>query len=499
MMMVVAVLCVVASSPAWAATCEGLSSMTIANGAVTLAQTVRAGEFRPPAGRVVGTASAADAYAQLPEFCRVAATLKPSPRSGIKIEVWLPMTGWNGRLQVVGNGGFAGTISYAAMARALAAGYATASTDTGHVGPVPAKAYENEDVIIDYAHRAVHETAAAAKAVVKTFAGNAPTFSYFNGCSTGGRQAMTAAQRYPSDFDGIIAGAPAMYASRQFAGQIWIWQATSTPETAMPIEARRVLNQGVMAACDELDGVKDGVLENPQACRFDPQVLVCKPGDDPATCLTPAQGAAVTKVYAGASNPRTGEKIYPGLERGSELGWLTNPVGDAVGYFRFRVFGDPNWDPRTLNFDADMARTIGSPSNLLFDANDPNLTPFTSRGGKLILYQGWAEPGIPPGHVVHYYNEARTKTSNADRSIRLFMVPGMGHCGGGNGTSAFDMAAALDGWVTTNTPPASIPASRVRDGKVDRTRPLCPYPQAAVYKGTGSIDEAANFRCGANQ
>jgi feruloyl esterase len=468
MMMVVAVLCVVASSPAWAATCEGLSSMTIANGAVTLAQTVRAGEFRPPAGRVVGTASAADAYAQLPEFCRVAATLKPSPRSGIKIEVWLPMTGWNGRLQVVGNGGFAGTISYAAMARALAAGYATASTDTGHVGPVPAKAYENEDVIIDYAHRAVHETAAAAKAVVKTFAGNAPTFSYFNGCSTGGRQAMTAAQRYPSDFDGIIAGAPAMYASRQFAGQIWIWQATSTPETAMPIEARRVLNQGVMAACDELDGVKDGVLENPQACRFDPQVLVCKPGDDPATCLTPAQGAAVTKAYAGASNPRTGEKIYPGLERGSELGWLTNPVGDAVGYFRFRVFGDPNWDPRTLNFDADMARTIGSPSNLLFDANDPNLTPFTSRGGKLILYQGWAEPGIPPGHVVHYYNEARTKTSNADRSIRLFMVPGMGHCGGGNGTSAFDMAAALDGWVTTNTPPASIPASRVRDGKVPR-------------------------------
>lgn len=480
------------ASPAESATCDSLSALTVTNGTVTLAQTVAPGTFKAP-GRGGGPPGAASPYAALPEFCRVAVTLKPAPNSDIKAEVWLPSTGWNGKLQVVGNGAFAGTVSYPALATAVAAGYAAASTDTGHTGP-SANTFVHEDVVIDFAHRAVHETTVAAKAAIRGLYGNAPTFSYFNGCSTGGRQAMTAAQRYPEDFNGIVAGAPALYGSKQSFGQIWLYQATADAASALPLEARRIVHESVLAACDGLDGAKDGILENPQSCRFDPQILVCKEGTDPAACLTQPQVDAVKKIYAGASNPRTGEKIFAGLERGSELGWLAQPVGYAVDYFKYRVFKDAAWDPRSLNFDGHLA-LVNTPANLLFDATDPDLSPFTRRGGKLILYQGWAEPGIPPGFVVDYYGQVQAKTRGARDSVRLFMVPGMGHCGGGNGASTFDMVAALDQWVTSRKAPASIAASRVRDGKSDRTRPLCPYPQIAVYTGSGGIDDAASFRC----
>ncbi len=429
--------------------------MAVPSGTVTIAELVAPGTFKAPGGRG-GAPGAATPYARLPEFCRVAVTLKPAANSDIKAEVWLPSSGWNGRLQVVGNGAFAGTISYPAMATAVAAGYAAASTDTGHTGP-SSNTFIHEDVVIDFAHRAVHETTVAAKAVVRGLYGDAPTFSYFNGCSTGGRQAMTAAQRYPEDFNGIVAGAPAMFGSKQAFGQIWIYQATADPEAALPLEARQILNQSVLAACDGLDGAKDGVLENPQACRFDPQLLVCKEGTDPAACLTPPQVEAARKIYAGAKNPRTGQPIFAGLERGSEPGWSGQPVGYAVDYFKYRVFKDPAWDPKGLNFDAHLA-LVETPENLIFDATNPDLTTFTRRGGKLIMYQGWAEPGIPPGYAVNYYGEVQKKTRNARDSVRLFMVPGMGHCGGGNGASTFDMVAALDRWMTTSTPPASFPA-----------------------------------------
>jgi feruloyl esterase len=485
-----------AVSPAESASCGELPTLPITNGSVTLAQTVAPGSFKAP-GRGGGPPGAANPYAALPEFCRVAVTLKPTPNSDIKAEVWLPSAGWNGKLQVVGNGAFAGTVSYPALATAVAAGYAAASTDTGHTGP-SSNTFVNEDVVVDFAHRAIHETTVAAKAVVRGLYGDAPTLSYFNGCSTGGRQAMTAAQRYPEDFNGIVAGAPALYGSKQSFGQIWIYQATADAASALPLETRRVLNESVLAACDGLDGARDGVLENPRACRFDPQILVCKEGTDPAACLTQPQVDAVKKIYAGASNPRTGEKIFAGLERGSETGWLAQPVGYAVDYFKYRVFKDAAWDPRSLNFDAHLA-LVNTPANLLFDATNPDLTPFTRRGGKLILYQGWAEPGIPPGYVVDYYAQVQAKTRGARDAVRLFMVPGMGHCGGGNGASTFDMVAALDRWVTTSKAPASIAASRVREGKTDRTRPLCPYPQIARYKGSGDVEDAANFSCSASR
>jgi feruloyl esterase len=488
----VASTCLVFIPSASAATCESLSSLSVAHGVVTLAQTVAAGAFTPPAGRG-GPPAAQNPFAKLGSFCRVAVTLKPAPQSDIKAEVWLPSAGWNGKLQVVGNGGFAGTISHAAMATALAAGYAAASTDTGHTGP-STNTFANDDVLIDFAHRAIHETAVAAKATVSGFFGSAPKLAYFNGCSTGGRQAVTAAQRYPDDFDGIVAGAPASHTSTQAFGQIWFYQALADRASALPREKLSLLHDAVIAACDGLDGAKDGVLENPLACTFDPQVLACKQGSDAASCLTQAQIDGARRIYAGPSNPRTGRQIFAGLERGSELGWNPVPVGYAVDYFKYIVFKDPDWDPATLNYDADVERA-GKGANLVFDATDADLSRFTKRGGKLIMYQGWGEPGIPPGNLVKYFGEIQHKTSGAKDAVRVFMVPGMGHCGGGNGTSTFDMVSALDGWRDGGKAPEQVNASRVRDGKIDRTRPLCAWPAIARYKGSGSIDDAASFEC----
>ena len=492
--LVVAILSVVfLPSAVQAATCESLASLPVKNGTVTVAQTVAPGAFTPPAGRAGGPGGA-NVFARLGEFCRVAVTLKPAPRSDIKAEVWMPTTGWNGKLQVVGNGGFAGTISYPAMANALAARYAAASTDTGHTGP-SSNTFANEDVLVDFAHRAIHETTVAAKTTVNGFYGSAPRFSYFAGCSTGGRQALTAAQRYPDDFNGIVAGAPASHTSTQAFGQIWFAQALAEPAGALPREKLALVHEAVLNACDGLDGAKDGVLENPLACTFDPKALACKAGSDPASCLTDAQVTTVQKVYAGPLNPRTGTQIYVGLERGSEPGWNPVPVSYAVDYFKYIVFKDPAWDPKAINYDAHVAQAATG-GNLIFDANDPDMSAFTKRGGKLILYQGWGEPGIPPANLVRYYGEIQSKTTNAKDAVRLFMVPGMGHCGGGTGVNTFDMVTPLDQWVTGDKAPSEIPASRLRNGVSDRTRPLCAYPQIAIYKGSGSLDDAANFRCG---
>ena len=481
-----------AARPSHAAPCGSLAALDVAHGTVTAAQEVAPGAFTPPAGTGRGGGASATSFSRLGAFCRVAVTLKPTPRSDIKAEVWMPASGWNGKLQVVGNGGFAGTIGFAAMANAVAAGYASASTDTGHTGPA-ANTFANDDVLVDFAYRAIHETTVAAKRVVDAFYGTAPRFAYFNGCSTGGRQALTAAQRFPEDFNGIVAGAPASFTTRQAFGQIWIYQAIAVGPGAIPREKLPTIHAGAMAACDATDGAKDGIIENPLACSFDPGVLACK-GTDEISCLTPPQVDAVRRVYAGASNPRTGEKIFPGLERGSELGWSPVPVGYAVDYFRHIVFKDPNWDPKTLNFDSHLAEAYPA-AHQIFDANDPKLGAFVGRGGRLIMYQGWGEPGIPPGNLVTYLGKVQAQTTGARDAVRLFMVPGMGHCGGGNGTSTFDMVAALDGWVDGGRAPEQIAASRVRDGKADRTRPLCAWPRLATYSGSGSVDDAANFVC----
>jgi feruloyl esterase len=492
--MKLAIAFVLIAAPAMGATCESLSTFSQPHVAVTLAQTVAPGQFTPPNPR---GGRGANPFAALPAFCRVAATLTPSSDSDIKIEVWLPANGWNGKLEAVGNGAWAGNISYPAMATALAAGYGTVSTDTGHVGGNANFMVGHPEKLVDFEERAVHEMTVTAKAVAAAYYGSGPKAAYFNGCSTGGRQALTAAQRYPDDFKAIVAGASANFAKRQTFGQVWLWQATHKDDASMLTPQKyAVLHKAVLDQCDALDGVKDGVLENPLTCKFDPTVVQCKSGDGPE-CLTAPQVEAARKIYAGASNAKTHERLYPGLEPGSENGWnqsvAARPVGYAEDFFKYIVFKDEKWDPKALNYDVDLVTTDKTPTGL--NAVNADLSKFTARGGKLLMYHGWSDPGIPPENSVNYYQSAIKATKNGRDSIRLFMVPGMGHCGGGDGTSTFDMVAALDTWVETKTAPASIPASKMADGKAVRTRPLCAYPAVASYKGTGSTDDAANFAC----
>lgn len=483
-------------SDARAASCEALASAALPRATITQAGRVGAGRFAPPAGRGRGGRAA---FASLPAFCRVAATLTPTADSSIRTEIWMPVDGWNGKLLVTGNGGWAGSIGYAALADGVRRGYAVAGTDTGHAGGNADFIPGHPEKLIDFAERAIHETTVAARALASRYYETSPRFSYFSGCSTGGRQALTAAQRDPADFDGIVAGAPAAYGSRQAAGQLWIWNATHQDEASfLPAQKLTVLHEAVLQACDARDGVRDGVLEDPTSCAFDPGVVQCVNGDGP-DCLTAPQVEAVRKIYRGPVSPSTGETIFPGLEPGSELGWGASagerPVGYAIDLYRYIVFEDETWDPLTLDLDADVARAERVAAPLI--AVDPDLAPLAARGGKLLIYAGWADPGIPPGYMPQYYGRVVSTIGEASarQTVRLFMVPGMGHCGGGDGTSRFDMIAALEQWVEQGTAPARIPASRVRDGAVDRTRPLCPYPQVASYTGRGSTDEAQNFVC----
>ena len=483
---------------AWASTCESLAALSLPDSTITLAQQVPAGELNLPGG---GSAAAQRQYKDLPAFCRVAATLKPTSDSDIRIEVWLPASGWNGKFQAVGNGGWAGSISYPAMGQALRRGYATASTDTGHTGGSARFALGHHEKLIDFGYRAVHEMTVKSKAIVAAFYGDAPRVAYWNGCSTGGRQGLKEAQQYPSDFDGIIAGAPANFRTHLQIGQIWTASATlKDPASFIPPSKYPLIHKAAVEACDALDGVKDGILENPSRCHFDTKVLECK-GEDGPTCLTAPQVEAARKIYAGAKNPRTGLQIWPGLMPGSELGWGQTaggpePIGLAMEYFKYVVFEDPNWDWRTFNFDTDTARTEKLEYGM--NATDPNLKQFVGHGGKLLLYHGWSDQLITPLNSISYYKSVADTMGGASKTAdfaRLFLVPGMGHCGGGEGPNSFDAVSTLEQWVEKGKAPEQMIASHVTNGTVDRTRPLCPYPQVATWKGAGSTDAAGSFVC----
>jgi feruloyl esterase len=433
----------------------------------------------------------------------VQATLTPSSDSDIKIEVWLPSAGWNRKLQAVGNGGWAGTIDYGALAAAVTHGYAAVATDTGHSTEGASFAYGHAEKMIDYAYRSEHEMTVAAKAVVQAFHGAPPARSYFNGCSTGGRQALVEAQRYPNDFDGIIAGAAANPKAHLDAWRLWMAQAMlKSPESVIPVPKHAIIHAAVLAQCDALDGVKDGLLENPTACHFDPKSLQCQGADGPG-CLTAAQVETARVIMSPAKNRKTGELIFPTYEPGTELGWSrllggTEPYGVALDQFRYIVF-NPQWDWRTFDLERDVAASNHAAGGVLAAVN-PDLSAFAAHGGKLLTYHGFSDPSIAPQASINFYKNARAATKPPDSNqdwLRLFMVPGMGHCSGGDGPNVFDMVPALEAWVEQGTPPSQVLASHFTDGKVDRTRPLCPYPQVARYKGTGSIDEAANFSCAA--
>jgi feruloyl esterase len=491
-------LLVILEIPARAATCESLTGLMLPQTTITLAEAVPAGDFALPGG-----APTPAALKDLPAFCRVAATLRPSDDSDIKVEVWLPSSGWNGKFQAVGNGGWAGTISYAAMGLALHRGYAAASTDTGHVGGRGDFVEGHPEKLVDYAYRSVHEMTVQGKAIVGAFYGEQAKYTYWNGCSTGGRQALTEAQRFPDDFDGIIAGAPGNFRTHHAFSQLLAAHATlKDPGSSIPKEKFELLHKAAVNACDKRDGLKDGLIGNPMACKFDPNALRCK-GEDGPNCLTGPQVEAARKIYAGPKDSRTGAQIFPPVERGSELGWTAvagpQPYQVAVDHFKYVVFQDPNWDWRTLNFGSDVDLADQRDRGLV-NATDPHLEKFFGHGGKLIIYHGWGDPIVAPENSIHYYNSVADTLGGVDKvsnSIRLFLAPGMGHCGGGDGPNVLETVPALEQWVEKGTAPEKILASHSTDGKVDRTRPLCPYPQVAKYKGSGSIDEAANFSCAA--
>lgn len=514
--------------------CENLTTLKLAHTTITSAVLVPEKSFN--ASRPGRPSSQS---LTLPAHCEVKGETMPTSDSDIKFEVWMPSSGWNGKFQQVGNGGWAGAIPTPSMAAALMRGYATAGTDDGHTGGGNAEwAIGHPEKLVDFGYRAVHETSVQAKAIIQAFYGQDISRSYFFGCSDGGREALMEAQRYPNDFIGIIAGAPANYWTHLITGGMWAVRALAkSPESYIPPAKLPAIQKAVLAACDALDGVKDGLIEDPRVCKFDPAVLKCNGADTP-DCLTEPQIEAVRKIYAGPKNPRTGEQIFPGYSPGTEaaLGgwaiWITGAGPDSpdkslqhmfgTTFYADTVFGDVKWDYHTLNFDSDVQLADKRTAPIL-NSNSPDLSAFRAREGKLIQYHGWGDAAIPPLNSIQYYDRVTkffSQSQSGKRSTpvqdfyRLFMVPGMGHCAGGLGANSFgndgafseqskdpenDVVSALDRWVEKGVAPDRIVArgyTAADPGKaVTMTRPLCPYPTIAKYKGTGSTDNASNFEC----
>jgi hypothetical protein len=493
-----------ASGPVQAASCESLAKLALPNTTITLAEAVPAGGLKLPQPSGPGGIGGApgNPFAALPAFCRVAGTIKPTPDSDIRFEVWMPSSGWNGKFVGVGNGVWAGSISYFEMVQPLMRGYATAATDDGHQGsPLDATfAVGHPEKLVDFGHRAPHEMTVKAKATIEAFYEKKPQRSLFVSCSTGGRQGLMEAYRYPDDYDGISSMAPANPMVPLMVSSLWTGYVALKDEAShLPAPKLMMVNAAAKKACDAKDGVADGIISNPKSCQFDPAVLACKGGDAP-DCLTTAQLAALKSIYAGPRNPRTGEQIYPGFEPGAEAMFPAQTSGPepfpvATSFFRGLVIEDPKWDFRSFDYNADVARAEARYSDIL-DVKPTRLDAFFDKGRKLLLSHGWADGLIPPQSTVNFY-DALTRSIGASKTaagVRLFMVPGMGHCAGGDGPSSIDMIGAIDGWVSTGKAPEQIVASNP-PGAPARTRPLCPHPQVAKYSGTGSTDEAKNFRC----
>ena len=498
-----------------AAPCESLRALDLPNTTITTATIVPAGPFTqpgpggPPGGPVApapaaqpggrgggrGGGAPAAPPIQLPAHCRVAAVLRPSADSHIEMEVWMPAENWNGKFQAVGNGGWAGTISYAAMATALQEGYATASNDTGHKGGNALFAIDHPEKVIDFAYRAIHEMTVQSKAIINRFYNRPVRLSYWNGCSTGGRQGLMAAQRYPEDFDAIIAGAPANYQTHLHAWDLSVSvPIAKNPGSALPAAKLQVLNTAVVNACDALDGVKDGLLNDPRACRFDVGTLQCTGGDG-ENCLTAAQVETAKRIYSPARTS-SGEVVFPGKVPGSELGWALNQTVSQLPSGSFMVaYNDAKWDPMTFDLDRDL-KVVDEKVGTIINAINPDLRAFKARGGKVLMYHGWNDTAISPGNAIDYYTSVLKRMGGRqDDFIRLYMAPGMNHCGGGAGPNQVNWMAALERWREANTAPDRIDAYRVTNNRVDMTRPLCPYPQVAIYRGVGSTNDAENFVC----
>ena len=484
------------SAPSAAAapvSCTSLGQLRLTGGAVTSAESVPAGSFATPAG-----ASAA-AFKALPAFCRVTLRLTPTPDSDIRAEVWLPLSGWNHMIQAVGNGGLGGTIPYPALAAALKSGYTTVGTDTGHTGGNADFVAGHPEKLVDFAYRAIHDMTVDAKTIVAAHYDARPDRSYFSSCSTGGRQGLIEAQRFPDDFDGIVAGDASWDQMRLYAARVALNVFVNRdPSAVIPPGKLPMIHKAVLDKCDAADGVEDGVIEDPSRCAFDFSTLACA-GDDRADCLTRGQVETAKAMASPIVDRRSGAVLHPGrYYPGSELGWGAvggpSPSGESLEGMTKIVFR-PGWDYHTIRVPDDVERAVKADGGLLY-GGDPDLTRFFRRGGKLLMYHGWADPLVTPdASLIMYKRINEAVGSAAANSLALFMVPGMGHCQGGPGTDVFDKVAALDAWIRSGTKPQSILASHVTGGVVDRTRPLCAYPAVAHYAGSGSTDDARNFRC----
>jgi feruloyl esterase len=499
--MVAAALLLAASLPT---NCESIRSMSTAQTTVMSADVVPAGVFTPPppparagggppaaAGAGRGRAGAPPPPPQpIPEHCRVKLTLKPTTDSNIYSELWMPTDNWNGKLLVVGNGGFAGSIQgYGDMQIALRLGYATAATDTGHQSADGMFALGHPEKIVDFAYRALHETTAESKRLIKAMYSRNADLSYYKGCSTGGRMGIMAAIRFPDDYDGIIAGALAnrhihMHTAG-FARQVTL---ARNPDMAISPEKAKFVSDAVMNKCDTLH---EGFLNNPKQCTFDFSTLACK-GAETDQCLTPPQLKSVDMFYGGLKNSK-GEVIFAGQTLGNPLTpQRSNQNINVIDTVRIWAFQNKDYDWHSFDLDRDMPiidQKVG-----FVDATDPDLKKFKAHGGKLLLYAGWADTGITPINTVEYYDRLVKKmgTSDAKDFAKLFMVPGMGHCRGGDGPDTFDTIGTMEKWREKGQTPATIPAKNERSGL---TRPLCAYPQYAKYAGSGDLKDGANWSC----
>jgi feruloyl esterase len=505
--------------------CDSLAQLALANTKIIMAQAVPAGPFTPPSAPspVPGMPAV---IKDLPAFCRVAAEISPTPDSIIKIEVWMPLADWNGKYQGEDNGGFAGLIGYSSLGAAIKRGYAAAGTDTGHVGFDAAWALGHPEKVIDFGYRGIHEMSVKAKAIIDAFYGQQPQRSYFVGCSDGGREALMEAQRFPEDYDGILAGAPANYWTHLMVGAVWVNLAIlPDPASYIPAEKIPAIGAAVLAACDAQDGVTDGVLNDPRQCHFNPSTLLCQ-GADSNSCLTAPQVTALKKIYAGPVDS-AGHRVFPGYVPGAEEGpggwtpWITGktPGSDFMlffgkQYFANMVYDQADWDYKTFHVDQ-ATKTADEKTARALNAIDPDLKPFRARGGKLIMYHGWGDAAIPAPNTIDYYNTVVAKLGRrkTDEFARLFLVPGMQHCGGGPGANSFgqrgtappfdpehNIYMALEQWVEKGVAPSQVIATKYVDDSnpekgVKMTRPLCAYPLVAKYKGAGDTNDAANFVC----
>src|ERR1700730_664923 len=506
-------------APVNAANCVQLFRLTLPALTLTASTNVAAGQFTLP-----GSSN----RLETPEFCRVVAVAKPTSDSVINFEVWIPSAEhWNHDFEGIGNGGYIGTIRYAELADALKRGFATAGTDTGHTGADLTFAAGHPEKIVDWGYRAIHTMTESAKLIIRDYSGAFPKHSFFMGCSTGGHQALSEAQRFPADYDGVVAGDPGNDRVHLNVGFLWAFAAThdANGNAILPTSKLPLINKAALAVCDAADGIKDGIISEPQECHFDPGVLLCK-GEENDQCLTAAQVTAVKKIYAGPRNPRTGEQIIAGYSPGSE-----DPVGDdwaggwktyitdrkepmRLDFWKYWVFNDPTWDWHTFDYDRNVAYADAKLAAV--NASSPDLSAFRSRGGKILMYSGWADPTGPPMDAVNYYQRVEKVMGGQEETesfFRLFMVPGMAHCGGGPGPSIFggygpapvspqiridpehDVLSALVQWVEGGSAPDHIVAAHLTNDTIDRTRPVCPYPKVARWNGTGSSEDAKNFTC----